>query len=291
MQVMQVSVGEERAPRGVVVIGGSVDFSGAPVLAANAAMRSGAEAVAVGLPRGVWGVAAKRLTGAASHPLPDDARGRLTYHALEGAQVLLEAAAACLIGPGLGRSEGTQALVRALLRAADCPVVLDADGINALEGHIDSLDERRGRLTVLTPHDVEFMRLSGSLPGPERAASARAFAVAHSCVLVLKGHRTVTAFPDGETVVNETGNPGMATGGSGDVLAGVLLALLGEGLPARQAVPLGVDLHGRAGDVCAQELGEYGMLPSDLIAHLPLVRKEWMEQEGCRCGEHGLPRQ
>lgn len=288
---MQLSAGEGRTPRGVVVIGGSVGFNGAPVLAANAAVRSGAEAVAVGLPRGIWKVASKRLTGAASHPLPDDANGRLTGHALEGTLALLGAAAACLIGPGLGRGEGAESLVHGLLRAADCPVVLDADGINALEGHIDSLDERRGRLTVLTPHDVEFMRLSGALPGSNRAASARAFAAAHSCVLVLKGHRTVTAFPNGETVVNETGNPGMATGGSGDVLAGVLLALLGEGLPARQAVPLGVTLHGRAGDVCAEELGEYGMLPSDLIARLPLVRKEWMEQEGCRCGKRGLPRQ
>ena len=168
-------------------------------------------------------------------------------------------------------------MVRHLLNEIHVPVVLDADGINALEGHIDVLDARKGLHTVLTPHDVEFARLGGDLSTGDRLGAARAFAVEHGCCLVLKGHRTITAFPDGTAYVNTTGNPGMAKGGSGDVLAGMILSLLGQGLPARQAVPLAVWLHGAAGDRCAAQLGEYGMNPSDLVSALPQVIREHME--------------
>ena len=153
-------------------------------------------------------------------------------------------------------------------------MVLDADGINALEGHIDVLDGRKGLHTVLTPHDGEFARLGGDLSGGDRLGAARAFAMEHGCCLVLKGHCTITAFPDGSAYLNTTGNPGMAKGGSGDVLSGIILALLGQGMPARQAVPMAVWLHGAAGDLCAGEIGEYGMTPSDLIAALPRVIRQ-----------------
>ena len=153
-------------------------------------------------------------------------------------------------------------------------VVLDADGINSLEGHIDVLDSRRGLHTVLTPHDGEFVRLGGELSSGDRLGAARAFAVEHACCLVLKGHRTITAFPDGSAYINTNGNPGMAKGGSGDVLAGLILSLLGQGLPARQAVPMAVWLHGEAGEVCARAIGEYGMTPTDVIAALPAVIEE-----------------
>ena len=133
----------------------------------------------------------------------------------------------CLIGPGLGRGNGVAAVVRHLLGEIHLPVVLDADGINALEGHIDVLDSRRGLHTVLTPHDGEFVRLGGELSSGDRLGAARAFAVEHACCLVLKGHRTITAFPDGSAYINTNGNPGMAKGGSGDVLAGLILSLLG----------------------------------------------------------------
>ena len=152
------------------------------------------------------------------------------------------------------------------------PLVLDADGINAVAEHIDVLDTRRGRLTVLTPHDGEFLRLTqGKAIGPDREGTAAAFARRHGCVLVLKGHRTITAFPDGETFVNTTGNPGMAKGGSGDVLAGMILSLLGQGIEPKKAVPGAVWLHGRAGDLAAARLGEYGMTPTDLLDEIPFA--------------------
>ena len=127
---------------------------------------------------------------------------------------------------------------------------------------------------MLTPHDGEFARLGGDLSDGDRLGAARNFAMEHCCCLVLKGHRTITAFPDGTAYINTTGNPGMAKGGSGDVLAGVILSLLGQGLPARQAVPMAVWLHGAAGDLCAEEIGEYGMTPTDVVATLPRILKE-----------------
>lgn len=157
-----------------------------------------------------------------------------------------------------------------LVERLQTPLVLDADGINAVAEHIDVLDTRRGRLTVLTPHDGEFLRLrQGKAIGPDREAAALAFARQHGCVLVLKGHRTITAFPDGETFENTTGNPGMAKGGSGDVLAGMILSLLGQGIPPKKAVPSAVWLHGAAGDLAAASFGEYGMTPSDLLQNIP----------------------
>ena len=150
------------------------------------------------------------------------------------------------------------------------PLVLDADGINAVAEHIHVLKTRRGSLTVLTPHDGEFLRLTRDKSiGTDREKAAADFAREHDCVLVLKGHRTITAFPDGETFVNTTGNPGMAKGGSGDVLAGMILSLLGQGIDPKRAIPSAVWLHGRAGDLAAEDLGEYGMTPTDLLERIP----------------------
>lgn len=258
----------------VFVLGGCVGYSGAPVLAARAAVRAGAGLVTVGVPDPVWPAAAVKLDEAMPHPLPAGRTGALALAAQAPVLALAERCGACLIGPGLSRDPDSAQLVRQLLAGLPMPVILDADGINALEGHIDVLDARRDRLTVLTPHDGEFARVGGDLSAGDRLAAARAFAQAHGCCLVLKGHRTITAFPDASAFVNTTGNPGMAKGGSGDVLGGVLLALLGQGFPPREAVPLSVWIHGRAGDLCAQAIGEYGMTPSDLIARLPQVLRE-----------------
>ena len=266
--------GEEGDFGRVYILAGSVGYTGAPVLAAQAAVRSGAGLVTVGVPAPVWPVAAAKLDEAMPHPLPAGKEGQLSLDAGEAAFARLSACGVCLIGPGLGRGNSVSAVVRHLLPEIRIPVVLDADGINALEGHIDVLDGRKGLHTVLTPHDGEFARLGGDLSGGDRLGAARAFAMEHGCCLVLKGHCTITAFPDGSAYLNTTGNPGMAKGGSGDVLAGLILSLLGQGLPARQAVPMAVWLHGAAGDLCAGEIGEYGMTPSDLIAALPRVIRQ-----------------
>ena len=261
----------------VYILGGSVGYSGAPVLAAPGAVRAGAGLVTVGVPAPVWPVAAAKLDEAMPCPLPAGKDGQLSLEAYETVHGRLEGCGVLLLGPGLGRGNSTAAVVRRLMTELPLPMVVDADGINALAGHIDVLDGRRGLLTVLTPHDGEFARLGGELSSGDRLGAARAFAAEHGCCLVLKGHRTITAFPDGAAFVNTTGNPGMAKGGSGDVLSGVILALLGQGLPARQAVPLAVWLHGAAGDLCAAEIGEYGMTPTDLAEALPRVMKEHVE--------------
>ena len=177
---------------------------------------------------------------------------------------------AVLIGPGLGQSAGTFAVVKAVLENACCPVVLDADGINVLSGHKDIV---RGRQypTVLTPHDGEFRRLGGAI-GENRMASAAELAADLGCVLLLKGHET--CITDGRTgYLNRTGNPGMAVGGSGDVLAGMIVSLLGQGISPIEATACGAWLHGAAGDACAAQLGQYGMLPTDMLRALPRLMK------------------
>ena len=133
------------------------------------------------------------------------------------------------------------------------------------------------RITVLTPHDGEFARLGGDLSGGDRVQAARDFAAEHGCVLVLKGHRTVTAAPEGNVLVNTTGNSGLAKGGSGDVLTGVIASLIAQGVPAVQAAALGVWLHGRAGDLAAEDLTAYAMTPEDLLNCLPLAFRELTE--------------
>jgi NAD(P)H-hydrate epimerase len=152
-------------------------------------------------------------------------------------------------------------------------VVLDADGINALEGHIDILDQRKGRVTILTPHDGEFLRIGGKF-SKGRIEAARSFAQNHGCILVLKGHRTIVATPEGNVLVNTTGNSGLAKGGSGDVLTGIIASLLAQRATAVQAAALGVWMHGRAGDLAAERLTEYAMTPTDVIESLPEVFKE-----------------
>ena len=257
----------------VLIIGGAVGYTGAPLLTAAAAVRTGCGLVSLGVPETIWPVEAAKCVSAMPFPLPDK-HGRFSPKAKEE---ILERAAGCdavALGPGLGRGDGVTELVLDLLREIQQPVVLDADGINALAGHIDVLDARRDRITVLTPHDGEFARIGGDLTGGDltggdRVGAARAFGAAHGCVLVLKGHRTLTAAPAGNVLVNTTGNSGLAKGGSGDVLTGIIASMLAQGATAVQAAAVGVWLHGRAGDLAAERLTPYGMTPEDVVSSLP----------------------
>lgn len=252
----------------VLLVCGSVGFTGAAALAARAALRTGAGLITVATPRQVWPIVAAKLDEPMVMPMAEDKAGRLSLQAAPALAQLLAKADACLIGPGLGRGEELDALVAALVGEARCPVVLDADGINAMAGHIDRLREAACPL-ILTPHDGEFLRLSPSAALPPadfdtRADRAMMLARQLGAVVLLKGYRT--AITDGKRLYrNETGNPGMATGGSGDVLAGMLVSLLGQGLAPLEAAAAAAWLHGAAGDRCAAERGEYGMTPSDLI--------------------------
>ena len=252
----------------LLLLGGSVGFTGAPWLAAEAAVRSGAGLVYLGVPEDIYSIEAVKCVEAM--PFPVRAReGKINGQdpaVLRELKKRLSSCTLCLAGPGLGRGPGPEALILWLLERCRVPLILDADGINALAGHIDWLD-RAACPVVLTPHEGEFARLGGRI-GEDRLGAARAFAEGHHCVLVLKGHRTITALPDGRCWVNTCGNPGMAKGGSGDVLSGVLAALAAR-LPLEQAIPLGVWLHSRAGDLAAAKYGENSMTPSDMLAALP----------------------
>ena len=232
----------------LLLLCGSRGYTGAAFLAAMGALRAGAGLVFLGVPESIYGIEAVKLNEPVIFPQMD----------------------AVLVGPGLGQSEGTLAVVRAVLENAQCPVVVDADGINVLSAHRDLLRGRKSP-TILTPHDGEFARLGGVI-GEDRMSAAAALAEELGCVVLLKGHETcITDGTDG--YINPTGNPGMAVGGSGDVLAGVITALLGAGLPPLEAAACGAWLHGAAGDRCAAELGQYGMLPTDMLSALPRLFK------------------
>ena len=256
----------------VLVVGGAVGYTGAPYLTASAAVRSGCGLVYLGVPESIWEIETVRCVSAMPFPLADR-RGRLSRRALPELLERLKGCGVLALGPGLGRGESVRQLVLEVLRQTGKPVVLDADGINALEGHIDSLDSRRGRVTILTPHGGEFARIGGN-PAGDPVGAARAFAREHGCFLVLKGHRTVTAGPEGNVLVNTTGNSGLAKGGSGDVLTGLIASLLAQGAGPVMAAAGAVWIHGRAGDLAAEALTEYCVTPEDVIAAFPRVFSE-----------------
>ena len=247
-------------------------YTGAPYLAASAAVRSGCGLVYLGVPDSIWEIEASRCGSAMPFPLADRG-GSLRGTALPAILEKLEGCDVLAIGPGLGRNEDTARLVREILERTEKPVVLDADGINALEGHINTLDARRDRVTILTPHDGEFARVGGELSAG-RTEAARRFALRHGCTLVLKGHRTVTATQAGTVLVNTNGSSGLAKGGSGDVLTGIIGSLLAQGAAPVRAAAGGVWIHGRAGDLAAERLTAYCMTPDDVIAALPAVFQE-----------------
>ena len=253
----------------ILLLCGSRGYTGAAYLAAMGALRSGAGLVFLGVPESIYAIEAVKLNEPVVFPLQDEG-GKLSAQALPEILERLPKMDAVLIGPGLGQSEGTFAVVKAVLENAKCPVVADADGINVLRTHRDIL---RGRKypTILTPHDGEFARIGGVI-GEDRMASAAELARELECVVLLKGHRTCVT--DGGTgYCNGTGNPGMAVGGSGDVLAGIIVSLLGQGIAPLEAAACGAWLHGAAGDVCAEEIGQYGMLPTDMLQTLPRLMK------------------
>lgn len=254
------------------LVGGSVGMTGAIVLAGKAALRGGAGLVRVAVPRSCVTVVATAEPSYLTLPLPEDRAGRLGLEARRIIAQQWENATALAIGPGLGRSDGLEALVWWIYEECPRPLVVDADGLNALASRKALL----GRLPtpqaprIITPHPGEFDRLvgRGKLSPEQRAAVQAELALAFRAVLVLKGHRTRVT--DGQSLyINPTGNPGMATGGSGDVLTGLITALVCQGLSPFEAAALGVYLHGLAGDLAAQDLGQESLIASDLIDYLP----------------------
>lgn len=258
----------------LLIVGGSVGYTGAPNLCARAAVRSGAGLVYLGVPEAVWGVCAVKNDEAMPFPLPCGDAGKLVTDALSPLREFFPRCGVLALGPGLGRSEGTASLTAGLVRSFPGKIVLDADALWAVSSAPELLREAKSEI-VITPHEGEFLRLGGSLEnGRERGAWD--FARQYGCVTVLKGHRTVIAHPAGRLYSVEAGNPGMAKGGSGDVLTGVIAALLGQ-METETAVVTACAVHAAAGDACAAERGEYGMTPSDIIEELPYIFKKITE--------------
>lgn len=253
----------------ILLLCGSRGYTGAAALAAMGALRTGAGLVYLAVPESIYEIEAIKVNEAIVQPLSDE-NGMYAKESEDVVLAMLNGKDAVLIGPGIGQSEGTNSVVKCVLENYRGPVVLDADGINVMRTHKNILRERTSP-TILTPHEGEFCRFTGASIH-DRATAAVELASDLSCIVLLKGHNTLIT--DGVQIYcNQTGNPGMATGGSGDVLAGIIVSLLGQKLPPLQAAACGAWLHGAAGDICAKEIGQYGMLPSDMLNVLPRLLK------------------
>ncbi len=256
----------------VLVLGGSLGKSGAAAMAGMAALRAGAGLSTVATAKSVLASVAGFHPELMTEPLPETRAQSISVAALARAETLVKGKTVLALGPGVSRNPETAKFVRGILKKSKLPTVLDADGLNAFEGHAGELKRKTGAL-VLTPHPGEMARLIAStVPAVQhdRLNVARTFAQQHGLIVVLKGHRTLIAQPDGTVWVNTTGNPGMATGGTGDILTGMVAGLIAQ-YPDRvaAAVIAAVHLHGLAGDVARESMGEQSLIATDLLTALP----------------------
>ena len=255
----------------LLAVCGSYGMAGAALLCARGALRSGVGLLTVAVPDRVYPLLASAVPEAMFLPLPQTDTGHLAIEAAAPVMAALPASTAVVVGPGLGTGKAQSHLVHRILHESTRPVVLDADGINALNPHILK-EETVSAPLVLTPHPGEMARLLGRTAEwvqQNRYEIARQFADECGVVLVLKGYQTLVSAPGRPVLVNPTGNPGMATGGSGDVLAGIIASLVAQGMDPYYAAMCGVYIHGAAGDRAAERLSQHSMLPSDLIEELP----------------------
>lgn len=242
----------------VLVVGGSAPMLGAPTLAALAAMRTGAGLVTCAIPAALNLTLQKKLSPVImTLPL-----AQMSYKTLKKHLARFDVVA---VGPGMGRGPKIQKFILALIAHCSKPLVIDADALNALAKDLRVLLKNKG-VKILTPHAGEMARLTKLSP--------MKFVKTYHCILVLKGHRTTIASPQGDVYVNRTGNAGMATAGSGDVLTGMIAALVGQGVPPLQAARFGVYAHGRAGDMAAKKKTKAGMIATDIIECIPAALKK-----------------
>lgn len=255
-------------------VSGSARYRGAAGLSTEAALRAGAGIACLASVEPVLAAVAASQREPVFCPLPQNEAGSISRLSLEVLQKELCNATAVLAGCGMSNCADTQSVVSFLLSQAKCPLVLDADGLNVLAGRIDILRTATCSEVIITPHIGEMARLTGKTAEEVRQdpiGCAADFAMKNGCVVVLKEADTVVASPAGEVFLNTTGNPGMATGGSGDVLAGIIASFLAQGIAPLDAAKCAVYLHGACGDAAAEEKGEYGLLPGDLISFLPTL--------------------
>ncbi len=261
----------------VLVVGGSAGLSGAAAMASTAALKAGAGLVTLAVPAGLHDLMEVKLTEVMTSPLPETDAVSISVDALPSVQKLLEGADILALGPGISTHESTVAFVRQLLPVLQRPAVIDADGLNALVDAVDQLKECPAPL-ILTPHPGEMARLAGIKT--EEVQNNRVEIVLRASqewgtVVVLKGYRTLVAAPDGTLYVNPTGNPGMASGGTGDVLTGVIAGFLAQGLTPLEAAVAGVYFHGLAGDLAAEQKGMLSLVAGDLLEFLPQATRNF----------------
>jgi NAD(P)H-hydrate epimerase len=266
-----------------LIFAGSVGKTGAAAMASRAALRAGAGLVTAATAKSAQPLVAMANLEVMTVPLPEVEEGSISSRALEGPELdrLMEKKTVLAVGPGLGNHPDTGEFVRTVVNKYPLPLVLDADGLNAFAGRMDLFrrDLRPPGAAVFTPHPGEMARLTGNSIEEiqsNRIEIARGFAREYGVTLVLKGHRTLTALPDGQVYVNPTGNPGMAKGGTGDVLTGIVAGLLAQFSkhPVGEVVTAAVYLHGLAGDLAAEEFGQQSMLAGDLLENIPSAYKK-----------------
>jgi NAD(P)H-hydrate epimerase len=271
-----------------LIVGGSLGKSGAAAMAGMAALRVGAGLSTVAVPRGVLPSVASFAAELMTEPLAETSAGGIDTAALDKISELASSMTVVALGPGIGRQPETFEFVQELVKGVKCPMVIDADGLNAFQGKTELLDGSQ-RPLVLTPHPGEMSRLTGlSIKAiqADRLNVARSFAREHHLVLVLKGNNTIVALPDGQAWVNPTGNPGMATGGTGDILTGMTAGVIGQ-MPddVGQGAVAAVYLHGLAGDVAAETIGEHSLTATDLLTTLPEAFRratKWVDERVVR---------
>ncbi|MGD8366512.1 MAG: NAD(P)H-hydrate dehydratase [Desulfobacterales bacterium] len=263
----------------LLVVAGSPGKTGAAAMASLSAMRTGAGLVTLAVPKSLNPVLEPQVTEVMTSPLPETVDGTLDEKALDRILSLAADKRCLALGPGIGTGEETRRLVQQLVVRSPAPLVIDADGLNCLAEDTTMLGQARAPV-VLTPHPGEMARLSGNSARQiqaDRIGCARAFAQANGVFLVLKGAATVVAAPNGRCWVNPTGNPGMASGGMGDVLTGLIAGLITQGVSPLAASCAGVFLHGRAADALAEEIGPFGYLASDVMTEIPVQIREMLE--------------
>lgn len=255
----------------VFVLAGSIGMTGAAYLCCQGALRAGSGLVVNGIQKSLNAIMEVKLTEAMTLPLPEDKDGILGRKAEKTVLNFVKTCDVVAMGPGLGRHAKTRSLIKDLIRKIEKPLVLDADGLNALDGNLDLIKKRKGN-TILTPHpgeaarllkkDVQFVQL-------QRVDVAKRIAKETGAVVCLKGHKTVIADPGGQVYVNETGNSGMASGGTGDVLTGMIASFAGQGVEDMSAAVCGAYLHGLAGDIAAEKKGAFSLIATDIIECIP----------------------
>jgi len=260
----------------VLVVAGALGMTGAAYLASQSAIRSGSGLVTLAIPEGLNQIMEIKLTEVMTLPVNQTKDLTISRKAINKIRAFLDKIDVVAMGPGLSRNKETMSLVRGLLLSTKKPVVLDADGINALEGKAGILKRRKAD-TVITPHPGEMARLIGKdkqYVQKDRENVAKSFSIKYNCVTILKGYRTIVASPDGNVYVNATGNSGMSTAGVGDVLTGMVASLIGQGISGYSASVISVYLHGKAGDIAAWEKSQFGMIASDILDRLPQVFRD-----------------